>query len=64
MGGPEAAVLLATNHMSRLDIPLLMMVPGRTDVICLAADKYKKYFLFKYILESAECIWSCCTRFK
>jgi 1-acyl-sn-glycerol-3-phosphate acyltransferase len=57
MGGPEAAVLLATNHMSRLDIPLLMMVPGRTDVICLAADKYKQYRLFKYILEASGSIW-------
>jgi 1-acyl-sn-glycerol-3-phosphate acyltransferase len=57
MGGPDAAILLATNHMSRLDIPLLMMIPGRTDVICLAADKYKEYPVFKYIIESSGSIW-------
>jgi 1-acyl-sn-glycerol-3-phosphate acyltransferase len=57
MGNPEGGVLLATNHMSRLDIPVLMLVPGRTDVIALVADKYKKSLFFTFIVNTSGCIW-------
>jgi 1-acyl-sn-glycerol-3-phosphate acyltransferase len=50
-------ILITTNHLSRLDIPLLLLTPGREDVIALATDKYKSHKLFKWILETAECIW-------
>lgn len=50
-------VIFATNHTSRLDTPLLMLTPGRRDIIALAADKYKKDPLFKWILDSSGSIW-------
>ncbi len=50
-------VIFATNHTSRLDTPLLMLTPGRRDIIALAADKYKKDPLFKWILDASGSIW-------
>jgi 1-acyl-sn-glycerol-3-phosphate acyltransferase len=56
-GGPEGAVILATNHLSRLDIPVLMLVPKRPDVIALVADKYKQSAFFTFIVNTSGCIW-------
>jgi 1-acyl-sn-glycerol-3-phosphate acyltransferase len=49
--------ILATNHLSRLDIPVLFVTPGRDYVTALAADKYQKYLPFKWILNTARVIW-------
>ena len=57
MSSSGGGVLLATNHMSRLDIPVLMMVPNRTDVIALVADKYKQSAFFTFIVNTSGCIW-------
>ncbi len=53
----EGAFILATNHMSRMDTLLLFINPRRTDVTALVADKYKKYPLFKWILDTGGIIW-------
>ena len=53
----QGGVLVATNHMSRLDTPLLLLAPTRPDLTCLVTDKYKKNLFFKFILESAGAIW-------
>jgi 1-acyl-sn-glycerol-3-phosphate acyltransferase len=50
-------IILATNHMSRVDVPLLMLTPNRPDIAALAADKYKKNLLFNIILNAANVIW-------
>ena len=49
--------IIATNHLSRLDIPILFISPGRTHVTALAADKYKHYPFFRWILDVAKVIW-------
>ena len=53
----QGGLIVATNHMSRVDIPLLFMTPTRPDITCLVTDKYKSNPLFTFILESAEAIW-------
>lgn len=53
----EGGLLVATNHMSRLDTLLLFINPARTDITALVADKYKKYFLFNWILYTGGVIW-------
>ncbi|MBN2677418.1 MAG: 1-acyl-sn-glycerol-3-phosphate acyltransferase [Anaerolineaceae bacterium] len=50
-------IIIATNHMSRLDVPLLFITPNRPDISALAADKYKKHPLFSIILNAAKVIW-------
>lgn len=53
----EGGVLVATNHFSRLDAALLFLMPERTDITALVADKYQKYPFFYWFLQSARVIW-------
>ena len=54
---PEGGVIVATNHVSRLDIPVLFVNPARPDITALVANKYLRYPLFRWITESAGGIW-------
>jgi 1-acyl-sn-glycerol-3-phosphate acyltransferase len=54
---PDGGFLITTNHMSRLDTLLLFINTRRIDVTALVADKYQKYPLFKWILETGGIIW-------
>jgi len=49
--------ILAVNHMSRLDPPLVYIFIKREDLTGLAADKYKKNPLFSLIINSVNGIW-------
>lgn len=53
----SGGVIVATNHLSRLDIPLLFINPVRPDITALVADKYKKYLLFYWLLSRAGIIY-------
>lgn len=52
----EGALILALNHISRLDSALIGIVAPR-HVYAFAATKYKSYPLFNWILEAAGAIW-------
>lgn len=55
---PETGpVLIATNHMSRIDIPLLFDNPRRKDINGLIATKYKKYIFIVPLVWMADAIW-------
>jgi len=48
---PETGgVLLTTNHLSRLDTPLLLAITDREDLVAIVAKKYQKMLFFKWIL--------------
>ncbi len=53
----QGGMILATNHMSRLDIPLLFLNPTRPDITALVTDKYQKYLFFRWFTRTAEGIW-------
>lgn len=53
----EGGCLLALNHLSRLDAPLIFSILRRTDSTGLVANKYQKYPLFKWVVETAQGIW-------
>jgi 1-acyl-sn-glycerol-3-phosphate acyltransferase len=53
----EGGFILATNHMSRIDTPVLMLNPVRPDINALVADKYKKDLFFAWFINSAGAIW-------
>ena len=53
----EGGVIIATNHMSRLDIPVLFVNPVRPDITALVADKYLRYPFFRWFAETAEAVW-------
>ncbi len=49
--------ILATNHLSRLDPPLLFMLIERDDLTALVADKYKKYPFIPWLVNTLKGIW-------
>jgi 1-acyl-sn-glycerol-3-phosphate acyltransferase len=53
----QGGVLVATNHLSRLDITTLFVIPTRPDITALVADKYKSYLLFGWFTRTAEGIF-------
>ncbi len=50
-------VIIATNHLSRMDIPLLFVTPSRNDVTALVTTKYKSYPIIRWFSDTAEAIW-------
>ncbi len=50
-------VLIATNHMSRMDIPVLFLTPNRPDMTALVTTKYLKYPLIRWFIVTAHGIW-------
>lgn len=54
---PQGGLLLVTNHLSRLDTILLFISPARPDITALVADKYLKYPLFRFILDTGGVIY-------
>jgi len=53
----EGGVLVATNHVSRLDTILLFINPARDDITALVADKYQKNPFFKWLMNTGGIIW-------
>lgn len=50
-------LLIATNHMSRMDIPVLFLTPNRPDMTALVTTKYLKYPLIRWFIVTAQGIW-------
>ena len=53
----QGGVIVATNHMSRVDTVLLALNPTRPHITALVADNYQKNPLFKFVLDAAGIIW-------
>lgn len=49
--------VLATNHISRLDLPFLMLSTQRQDVIAMVAREYEKAPFFGWFLNKLGVIW-------
>jgi 1-acyl-sn-glycerol-3-phosphate acyltransferase len=55
---PEnGGLIIATNHMSRLDIPLLLDIPKRDDVTALVAANYEERPVIAFIINTLEGVW-------
>lgn len=52
----EGGCLLVTNHISRLDTPTLLVAAPRR-IYPLAADKYKNFPVFNWLLNISEAVW-------
>ena len=53
----EGAVILATNHMSHIDTPVLFVNPRRPDITALVTTKYQDNAFVKLFTNIAEGIW-------
>lgn len=49
--------LIATNHMSYADPPLIMLGIGRPGMVVLAADNYKSNPLFAWVIGEVGGVW-------
>ena len=47
----EGGILVTTNHLSRLDTPILLAITDRDDLVAIVAKNYKEKPFFKWILE-------------
>ncbi|MDX9863447.1 MAG: lysophospholipid acyltransferase family protein [Anaerolineaceae bacterium] len=54
---PEGGIIVATNHLSRWDIPLLLMIPNRLDLTGMVTDKYLDYPLIRLFVNLVGGIW-------
>ena len=53
----EGPVIIATNHLSRLDIPVLFTIPTRADMTALVTDKYQDYPLIRWFVNLVGGVW-------
>ncbi len=53
----EGGIIVATNHMSRMDIPLLFVNPARPDITALVAEKYVRYPGISWFAKTAKAIY-------
>ena len=54
---PEGNVIVAANHLGRLDTAALLCVLDREDIIMPVAEKYKNHPLYGAIGRAANAIW-------
>ncbi|MBK8619917.1 MAG: 1-acyl-sn-glycerol-3-phosphate acyltransferase [Anaerolineales bacterium] len=54
---PRGNVLLAANHLGRLDTAVLLYAIDREDIIMAVAEKYKDHPLFGAIGRTVDAIW-------
>jgi len=54
---PLGGYILAINHNSRLDIPVLFSNPVRRDLTALIANEYRANLFFWIILQTGNAIW-------
>jgi 1-acyl-sn-glycerol-3-phosphate acyltransferase len=54
---PQGGIIVATNHLSRWDIPLLLLIPKRHDLTALVTDKYQNFPFIRWFIEAAGGIW-------
>ena len=54
---PEGNVIVAANHLGRLDTAALLCVMDREDIIMPVAEKYKNHPLYGAIGRAANAVW-------
>jgi len=54
---PQGNVMIAANHLGRLDTAVLLCILDREDIIMAVAEKYKDHPIFGAIGRAANAIW-------
>ena len=54
---PQGNVIVAANHLGRLDTATLLYILDREDLIMPVAEKYKNHLLYGAIGRAANAIW-------
>jgi 1-acyl-sn-glycerol-3-phosphate acyltransferase len=54
---PDGAYVITSNHIGRLDAPLVYYLLGRQDVIMLVAEKYRQSAFYRWFVKQLDAIW-------
>ncbi|HSQ28135.1 MAG TPA: lysophospholipid acyltransferase family protein [Anaerolineales bacterium] len=54
---PSGSLIIAANHLGRLDVPLVYYFLDRPDVILLIAEKYQKVGVARWFVDRLDGIW-------
>jgi len=54
---PSGGFITVSNHLGRLDVPLIYIFAKRDDVTVMAAEKYRKYAIFRWLAKQLDAIW-------
>lgn len=54
---PQGNVMIAANHLGRLDTAVLLYILDREDIIMAVAEKYKNHLFFGAIGRAVNAIW-------
>jgi 1-acyl-sn-glycerol-3-phosphate acyltransferase len=49
--------IIAANHIGRLEVLLVYAMLPRSDIILIAAEKYRKYAFFRWLGKQVDAIW-------
>jgi 1-acyl-sn-glycerol-3-phosphate acyltransferase len=53
----EGAAIITSNHLGRLDVPLVWYVVKRNDIIVIVAEKYQKSALLRWLTHQLDAIF-------
>jgi 1-acyl-sn-glycerol-3-phosphate acyltransferase len=54
---PDGAYIITSNHIGRLDAPLVYYLLNRQDVIMLVAEKYRQSAFYRWFVKQLDAIW-------
>ncbi len=49
--------LVVSNHLGRLDAMLAMILPDRDDIIIMVAEKYRAYWIWRWLVRKLDVLW-------
>jgi 1-acyl-sn-glycerol-3-phosphate acyltransferase len=53
----SGAYIIVSNHVGRLDAPLVYYLLGRQDVIMLVAEKYRQSLFYRWFFKQLDGVW-------
>lgn len=53
----EGSIIIAGNHLGRLDVPLIYYLLNRDNVILLVAEKYRQSAIFRWFVQQLDAIY-------
>ncbi len=51
------SAIVASNHLGRLDAMLAVIVSDREDFVLMIAEKYQKYFFWRWVMKQLDALW-------
>ena len=53
----SGAYIASSNHVGRLDAPLVYLLLDRKDVVMMVAEKYQRYAIYRWFVRRLDAIW-------